>query len=55
MKLVEESIFTPGSGHPAPVPEWKRLAEYSDALPKNEALAAGEETDIDKAFNLGSS
>jgi uncharacterized protein YndB with AHSA1/START domain/predicted pyridoxine 5'-phosphate oxidase superfamily flavin-nucleotide-binding protein len=55
MQLVEESNFTPGSGHPTPFPEWKRLAEYSDALPKNEAHAAGEETDIDKAFNFGSS
>jgi uncharacterized protein YndB with AHSA1/START domain/predicted pyridoxine 5'-phosphate oxidase superfamily flavin-nucleotide-binding protein len=55
MEMVEESAFVPDGRHPTPIAEWKRLAEFADVLLEKDAHAAGEETDLDKAFNRNSS
>lgn len=34
MKLTELSVYTPRAGNTPPVPEWKEMAEFKDALPK---------------------
>jgi predicted pyridoxine 5'-phosphate oxidase superfamily flavin-nucleotide-binding protein len=34
MKLVKHSVYAPAPGHSPPEPDWKRRAEFCDALPK---------------------
>ena len=34
MNLDEYSVYAPRAGHTPPVPEWKEMAEFKDALPK---------------------
>ena len=36
LKLVEYSVYAPRPGHTPPVPEWKEMAEFQDALPRKE-------------------
>ncbi len=36
MKLVEYSQYVPRRDHSTPIPEWKRLDEFRDALPKRD-------------------
>ncbi len=55
MELKEESVFVPDAVHRPPVAEWKRLAEYADVLAEKDVHVAGDETDVDKAFNRDSS
>jgi predicted pyridoxine 5'-phosphate oxidase superfamily flavin-nucleotide-binding protein len=34
MKMVEHSVYVPRVGHEPPVPGWKAMVEFKDALPK---------------------
>ena len=34
MRLVEHSVYAPDHGHTPPEPEWKRMEEFRDALPR---------------------
>jgi len=34
MKLIEHSVYAPRPGHEPPVPGWKEMEEFRDALPK---------------------
>jgi hypothetical protein len=36
MRLFEYSAYAPRSGHAPPVPEWKKAAEFRDALPERD-------------------
>lgn len=36
MRMVETSPYVPRQGHTPPEPEWKRMEEFRDALPKRE-------------------
>lgn len=35
MALVEHSVYAPRAGHEPPVPKWKTMEAFKDALPKN--------------------
>jgi uncharacterized protein len=35
MQLVEHSVYAPAPGHVPPEPDWKRSADFRDALPGN--------------------
>ena len=37
MELVEHSVYAPSQEHEPPEPDWKRMAVFRDALPRNEA------------------
>jgi uncharacterized protein len=34
LKLIEHSVYAPRDGHEPPVPGWKEMDEFKDALPK---------------------
>jgi hypothetical protein len=36
MRLAEHSAYAPRPAHASPVPEWKRAAEFRDALPERD-------------------
>jgi uncharacterized protein len=36
MQLVSHSVYAPRRGHTPPVPDWKKMAEFRDALPKRD-------------------
>lgn len=55
MEMKEESAFVPDAAHSPPVAEWKRLAQFADVLAERDVHVAGDETDVDKAFNRDSS
>jgi predicted pyridoxine 5'-phosphate oxidase superfamily flavin-nucleotide-binding protein len=35
LSLIEHSIYTPKTDHTPPEPEWKRMKEFRDALPRS--------------------
>jgi predicted pyridoxine 5'-phosphate oxidase superfamily flavin-nucleotide-binding protein len=34
MQMVEHSVYAPSAGHTPPVPDWKRMPVFEDALPR---------------------
>jgi len=40
MRLVEHSVYAPRSDYEAPVPDWKRMPVFRDALPRTGPAAA---------------
>jgi uncharacterized protein len=44
MQLVEHSVFAPAPEHEPPVPDWKRMPVFRDALPKTGPAAVEEES-----------
>jgi len=51
MQLIEESVFVPQAEAPQPIPNWKRLRAFADALPESDAEAAGTDSDEETAMN----
>jgi uncharacterized protein len=43
MRLEEYSVFAPRAEYEPPVPDWKRMSVFSDALPKEGPMAVSEE------------
>jgi hypothetical protein len=43
MRLEEYSAFAPRSEYVPPVPDWKRMPVFSDALPKEGPMAVSDE------------
>ena len=37
MQLVDHSVYAPRRGHTPPEPDWKRMEEFRDALPRRGA------------------
>jgi predicted pyridoxine 5'-phosphate oxidase superfamily flavin-nucleotide-binding protein len=39
MQLLEHSVYAPSGGHEPPVPDWKRMPVFNDALPRTDSAA----------------
>jgi hypothetical protein len=45
LELVERSVFVPGEDHQPPVPDWKRNAWFTGALPEGDRALDPEQPD----------
>jgi hypothetical protein len=34
MQMIEHSVYAPDAAHTPPVPDWKRMPVFEDALPR---------------------